>query len=315
MGRHAERRFLLHNIHPARLKMSQTLTQLSPADCEVGADCADGFRLDVLTQDSLASPRQVSADTVTPAQNHRATEGAWSVARRRWQEGTVYLRKSKNLPDAWWGRFVETVETERGPVRVQRNVRLGEARLYTKPLAKRALREHVDRANDYQPMAVRSQAMGKAATPFAVFAARWQVEILVHKKASTAATVKGHINNSLIPAFGKLAVGDIDSERVQSFINRVVGKSSPKTVKNVWTTLRIMWNSAVAWKYVTGELRVELPKGRKHRQRCYTADEVKRILAHTKGEDLAFFWLAAETGLRAGELIALRVSDVDVANL
>jgi Phage integrase, N-terminal SAM-like domain len=147
------------------------------------------------------------------------------------------------------------------------------------------VREHVDRANDYQPIAVKSQTMGKAATPFAVFAARWQEEILVHKKASTAATVKGHINNSLIPAFGKLAVGDIDSERVQSFLNRLVGKASPKTVKNVWTTLRIMWNSAVAWKYVTGELRVELPRSRKLRMRCYTVQEVKRILANTKGGD------------------------------
>jgi integrase len=227
----------------------------------------------------------------------------------------VYLRKSKKLPDAWWGRYVETVETERGPVRKHRNVRLGEARLYTKPLAKRALREYVDRANDYQPVAVKSQAMGKAATPFSVFAVRWQEEVLVHKKASTAATVKGHINNSLIPVFGKLAMGDIDSERVQSFLNRLVGKASPKTVKNVWTTLRIMWNSAVAWKYVTGELRVELPKARKLRMRCYTVQEVKRILAHTKGAEQAFFWLAAETGLRAGELIALRASDVDVENL
>jgi len=85
---------------------------------------------------------------------------------KAWQEGTGYLRKRKNLPDAWWGRFVEAVETERGPVRIQRNVRLGEARLYTKPLAKRALREHVDRANDYQPMAVKSETMGKSATPF-----------------------------------------------------------------------------------------------------------------------------------------------------
>ena len=237
------------------------------------------------------------------------------MARRRWQEGTVYLRKSKNLPDAWWGRFVETVETERGPMRVQRNVRLGDARLYTKPLAKRALRECVDRANNYQPIAVKSRTMGKAATPFSVFATRWQEEVLIHKKASTAATMKGHINNLLIPAFGKLAMGDIDSELVQSFVNRLVGKASPKTVKNIWTTLRIMWNSAVAWNYVTGELRVELPKGRKHRQRCYTVQEVKRILAHTKGAEQAFFWLAAETGLRAGELIALRGSDVDVANL
>jgi len=295
--------------------MSETQPQLSPADCEVGADCADGFRLDVLTQVSPASPPQVSPDRVAPAQNQRATEGAWSVARRRWQEGTVYLRKSKNLPDAWWGRFVETVETEGGPLRVQRNVRLGEARLYTKPLAKRALREHVDRANDYQPIAVKSQTMGKAATPFAVFAARWQEDVLVHKKASTAATVKGHINNSLIPAFGKFAMGDIDSERVQSFLNRLVAKASPKTVKNVWTTLRIMWNSAVAWKYAAGELRVELPKARKLRMRCYAVQEVKRILAHTKGAERVFFWLAAETGLRAGELIALRVSDVDVEKL
>ena len=58
-----------------------------------------------------------------------------------------------------------------------------------------------------------------------------------------------------------------------------------------------------------------LPKGRKLRARCYTVNEVKRILAHTKGSEQVFFWLAAETGLRAGELIALRVSDVDVEQL
>ncbi len=255
------------------------------------------------------------ATNLLSAQNRRATEGAWTVARRRWQEGTVYLRRSKTLPDAWWGRFVESVQTETGTVRLQRNVRLGDARQFTKPLAKRALREYVDKANDYQPMTVKSQMMGKAVTSFAVFAARWQEEILIHKKASTAATVKGHINNSLIPAFGKMAIGDIDSERVQTFLNRLMGKASPKTVKNVWTTLRIMWNSAVAWKYVTGELRVELPRSRRLRMRCYTVQEVKRILANTKDAERIFFWLAAETGLRAGELIALRASDVDLETL
>jgi integrase len=227
----------------------------------------------------------------------------------------VYLRQSKTLPDAWWGRYVETVETEAGTRRIQRNVRLGDARQYTKPLAKRALRDYVDKANEYQPLAAKTQMMGKASTPFSVFAARWQTEVLVHKKASTAATIKGHINRLLIPVFGNMAIGDLDSERVQSFLNRLVGKASPKTVKNVWTTLRIMWNSAVAWKYVTGELRVELPKARKLRMRCYAVEEVKRILAHTKGADRVFFWLAAESGLRAGELIALRASDVDVETL
>src|SRR5215510_11162079 len=112
-------------------------------------------------------------------------------------------------------------------------------------------------------------------------------------------------------------MGDIDSERVQSFLNRVVvvEKTNPKTVKNIWTTLRIMWNSAVAWKYVTGELCVALPKGRKLKQRCYKVEQIRSILAHTKGAEQAFYWLAVEVGLRAGELIALRADDVDVKNL
>ena len=185
----------------------------------------------------------------------------------------------------------------------------------TEGLPVRALREFVDRANNYEPIALKSRTMGKSATPFSVFVTRWQDDVLIHKKASTAATVKGHINNSLIPAFGRLAMGDLDSERVQKFLNGLMGQSSPKTVKNVWTTLRIMWNSALAWNYVTGELRVELPKSRKLRMRCYSVQEVKRMLANTKGAEQVFFWLAAETGLRAGELIALRVSDVDLTKL
>ncbi len=49
--------------------------------------------------------------------------------------------------------------------------------------------------------------------------------------------------------------------------------------------------------------------------RCYAVEEVKRMLAAARGADQTFFWLAAETGLRAGELIALRVGDVDLTNL
>lgn len=256
-----------------------------------------------------------SSVSVQPAQIQRAKEGAFTLARRRWQEGSVYLRKSKKLPDAWWGRFVETVETETGEIRVQRNLRLGEASLFNKTLAKRALREHVDMANGYQPQAVKIATMGKAATHFAVFVERWQQEVLIHKKASTTAAINSHINKFLIPAFGKLAMGDIDSERVQAFLNRLVGTMSPKSVKNVWTTIRIMWNSAVAWKYVEGDLRIELPKTRKLRMRCYSIEEVKLMLANAIGAEQIFFWLAAETGARAGELIALRASDVDIANL
>src|SRR5258708_8955648 len=80
------------------IEMSETQPHFSPADCEVGADCADGVRLAVCTQVSPPSPAQVSPDRVAPAQNHRATDGAWPVAGGDCQQGTLSLRKRNNLP-------------------------------------------------------------------------------------------------------------------------------------------------------------------------------------------------------------------------
>src|SRR5207302_356189 len=116
----------------------------------------------------------------------------------------------------------------------------------TKPLAKRVLRDYVDRANNYQPAAARSRAIGKAATPFSVFAARWQQEVLVHKKASTASAMKSHVKTLLIPAFCWLAaetglrageltvlrVGDVDFTDLYIEVSKAIWhgtEDGPKT--------------------------------------------------------------------------------------
>ncbi len=49
--------------------------------------------------------------------------------------------------------------------------------------------------------------------------------------------------------------------------------------------------------------------------RCYSVEEVKRLLVNSDGAEQAFFWLAAESGARVGELIALRVSDANLDSL
>ena len=173
-----------------KAKSQSNHPQLSPTP----AVQPEGGEVRLLPTTNLPEQLDVSAGIramLDPAQSQRAREGEYSMARRRWQQGTVYPRRSKTLPDAWWGRYVETVQSENGAVmRVHRNVFLGEAGSkdgqITKPLAKRALRDYVDRANNHQPVAARSRTIGKAATPFSVFTARWQEEVLVHKKASTA---------------------------------------------------------------------------------------------------------------------------------
>jgi len=45
--------------------------------------------------------------------------------------------------------------------------------------------------------------------------------------------------------------------------------------------------------------------------RAYTDAEVESILSRSTGPERLFYWLAVETGMRAGELCGLRVCDVD----
>jgi hypothetical protein len=100
----------------------------------------------------------------------------------------------------------------------------------TKRLAERELRPCVDAANNYQPTAARPQVSRKAATLFSEFAAVWLEKGLVHRKASTKYGMRCHIKAHLIPAFGRIPMGDLESERVQSFVNQLAERRSPKTL-------------------------------------------------------------------------------------
>src|SRR5712692_7237447 len=63
-----------------------------------GLRSQDGSTGQTGTGTSVTLDCSASGAIVSAAQNQRATEGAWSGARRRWQEGTVYLRQSKSRP-------------------------------------------------------------------------------------------------------------------------------------------------------------------------------------------------------------------------
>jgi integrase len=55
-----------------------------------------------------------------------------------------------------------------------------------------------------------------------------------------------------------------------------------------------------------------MPKARRSRRRFYTIDELRRILGAAQDPYRTFYWLAAETGMRAGELCGLRTDDIDL---
>lgn len=102
------------------------------------------------------------------------------------------------------------------------------------------------------------------------------------------------------------------SDTVQLFISNI--KANPKTVRNIYVTLQMMWKAARAWQYVAHDALdgVVLPKRRKPRTFSFTQEEVTRILGAAKEPYRTFYWLAAETGLRAGELCGLRLEDLNL---
>ena len=82
-------------------------------------------------------------------------------------------------------------------------------------------------------------------------------------------------------------------------------------------TLSSLLRTARAWGYACGDFRfadVTLPrKGVKAEPRCFTDDEVRRIIANAREPLSTIVAVTAVLGLRIGETLALRKSDVDFA--
>jgi integrase len=139
--------------------------------------------------------------------------------------------------------------------------------------------------------------------------------------------MRSHVNKYLVPAFGAIMLRDFQPETIQRFFSGL--KGSPKTQRNIFVTLSLMFKSARAWRYIASDPveGVVLPRRGRARAFFFTLEEVQRILSTgpfcvwpkfgrwptvVKAEALrTFYWLAAETGLRAGELCGLRIEDVD----
>jgi integrase len=87
---------------------------------------------------------------------------------------------------------------------------------------------------------------------------------------------------------------------------------NPKTIRNVWGVASLIWDAALAQKYVDALLpKPKLPRKLKKKPRFFTLSEVGKIIAVSEGEKRAFYWLLAECGLRAGEVAGLKLTDID----
>jgi integrase len=117
---------------------------------------------------------------------------------------------------------------------------------------------------------------------------------------------------------GSLQLTAITTKTVQGFVAYVAsGGRSSKTVENVLLTLSSLLKTARAWGYACGDFRfadLTLPReGVKAEPRCFTDDEVRKVISHAPEPLSTVVAVTAVLGLRIGETLAPRRSDVDFA--
>jgi integrase len=254
----------------------------------------------------MASPSLTRCASLPHEAQQNGEREARKLSRRRFQKGSLFLRGKKSAR-VWVGRWLDDVILTDGTIRrVHRSEVLGTITEFpTRRLAQRELQARLDTVNSPCYRA-------RPTATFSQFVTRWQATVLTQHKPSTQATIRSHLRKYLVPGFGTLSMRDIQPETIQRFLSGL--NVSPKTVRNIYATLQMIWRSARAWRYVAHDAldAVVLPKQRRARQFFYTIEETHRILTKATEPYKTFYWLAAETGMRAGELCGLRTDDLNL---
>ena len=73
---------------------------------------------------------------------------------------------------------------------------------------------------------------------------KWEKDVLSQLKPSTQSADRSRIKKHLIPDLGETSMKDLTSQRLQTFIPQKARSIGPKSVKNVITLFRMIWNQA-----------------------------------------------------------------------
>lgn len=232
------------------------------------------------------------------------------MARRRYQTGCLFKRgKRKKVWVARWREDVIEADGSRG--RMQRSVVLGLVSEVSTLREARALLEECLRP-------LNQGLRGPQCTmPFTAYAGGdWTALILPTLKHSTQLGYRRVLNCHLLPYFGDWRLCDITKLDIQQFVAEKFRQGRAwQTVRNAWIVLSTILDSAVEYGYLTinPARGVKFPPQAPRREpKILTPEEFTRLLTHLREPFKTMVTLAALTGLRIGELTALRWRAADL---
>lgn len=119
--------------------------------------------------------------------------------------------------------------------------------------------------------------------------------------------------NTYVSEFGGIKLNKIAPAHIHHIIDEI---KSLRTKSAVYKMLSAMFNKAVKWDYMTENPcnKVDAPKYQPEEKNVLTEDEIKRAVTVLADEELkyqAIFYFATICGMRRGEIIGLKWSDIE----
>jgi len=152
----------------------------------------------------------------------------------------------------------------------------------------------------------------------AAYLAEWlQGSVQPRCRPRTYESYRQTVERYIVPAIGSIPLAKLEPADVARMLARLSGRGtlSPTTVRYVYSVLRIALGRALKAGRVVRNVctLVDPPAKASPEIRPLTRDQVRAFLAATADDRLGpLYGLAVATGLRQGELLGLRWSDLDL---
>ena len=256
----------------------------------------------------LDMPTTLEADAEQAGRAIEVPEKGGTMARRGFQQGMLFQRGTRRK--LWVARWWEDVIVAGGTLgRIRRSEVLGTvAELPTRRKAMQVLSQKLKAINsgDARPQSVRT---------FGDFVQdEWMPVILPTLKYATQKHYKYMLNAHLIPTFGKKQLRELTREELQSFLSRKLsGGLSWETVHHFKCALSKVLGAAEEWGCITENVaqKTKLPRRQHGAERAVlTPVQVRRLTAAVDEPARSIMLLLVLTGLRIGELLALRWGNI-----